>query len=157
MESSFSRDGQDVVNVNCLRDKSGKVVVDSEEIKRIWKDYMERLLNEENIWDKEVDCSVKEGPECLISREEVDRALKKMKNGKAPGQSGVVTEMLKASGNISVEWLTELCNSVIRERKIPEDWKKSAIVPAFKVKGDPLQCGSYRTIKLLEHCMRVLE
>ena len=116
-----------------------------------------RQHNEENIWDKQVDCSVKEGPECLVTREEVGRALKRMKSGKAPGQSGVMTEMLKASGNISVEWLTELCNSVIRERKIPEDWKKSAIVPAFKVKGDPLQCGSYRTIKLLEHCMRVLE
>ena len=32
----LARDGQDVVNVNCLKDKSGKVVVDNEEIKRIW-------------------------------------------------------------------------------------------------------------------------
>ena len=76
--------------------------------KRIWKDFMERLLNEENICDKEVDCSVKEGPECLISREEVDRALKKMKTGKAPEPSRVVTAMLKASGEVGVEWLTEL-------------------------------------------------
>ena len=56
----LARDGQDVVNVNCLKDKSGKVVVDNEEIKKIWKDYMERFLNEENIYGKEVDCSVKE-------------------------------------------------------------------------------------------------
>ena len=153
----LARDGQDVVNVNCLKDKSGRVVIDNEEIKRIWKDYMEHLLNEENIWDREVDCSVKEGPECLISREEVDRALKKMKNGKAPGPSGVVTEMLKASGEVGVEWLTEKCKSVIRERKIPEDWKKSVILPIFKGKGDPLECGSYRAIKLLEHGMKVLE
>ena len=56
-----------------------KVVVDNEEIKKICKDYMERLLNEENVWDKQVDCSAKEGPECLVTREEVGRALKKMK------------------------------------------------------------------------------
>ena len=80
-----------------------------------------------------------------------------MKNGKAPGPSGVVTDMLKASGEVGVEWLAELCNSVIRERKIPEDWKKSVIVPTFKGKGDPLECGSYRAIKLLEHGMKVLE
>ena len=67
-----------------------------------------RQHNEENIWDKQVDCSAKEGSECLVTREEVGRALKRMKSGKAPGQSGVMTEMLKASGNISVEWLTEL-------------------------------------------------
>ena len=49
------------------------------------------------------------------------RSEKRIKSGKAPGPSGVVTEMLKASGEVGVEWLTELCNSVIRERKIPED------------------------------------
>ena len=68
-----------------------------------------------------------------------------------------MTEMLKASGEVGVEWLTELCNRVIRERKIPEDWKKSEIVPIFKGKGDPLECGSYRAIKLLEHGMKVVE
>ena len=49
----------------------------------------------------------------IVSREEIGRALKKMKTGKAPGPSGVVTEMLKASEEVSVEWLTELCNSVL--------------------------------------------
>ena len=84
------------------------MIVDNEDIKKIWKDYMKHLLNEENICDKEVDCSMKEGPECLITREEVSRALKKMKSRKAPGHSGVVTEMLKASGEVGVEWLTKI-------------------------------------------------
>ena len=37
----------------------------------VWKDYMEKLLNEENIWDQDVTCDVKEGPECIVTREEV--------------------------------------------------------------------------------------
>ena len=153
----MARDRQDVVNVNCLRNKAGKVVVDTEEMKKVWKDYMEQLLNEENVWDQKVDSNVKEGPECSITRAEVETALKKTKSGKAPGQSGVVTEMLKASGEIGVEWLVDLCNSVIRERKIPEDWRRSVLVPVYKGKGDPLDCGSYRAIKLLEHGMKVVE
>ena len=36
----LARDGRDVVNVNCLKGKSGKMVVENEEMKRIWKDYM---------------------------------------------------------------------------------------------------------------------
>ena len=57
-----------------------------------------------------------------------------------------MTEMLKASGEVSVEWLTELCSSEIRDRKVPEDWKKTVIVPVFTGKGDPVVCGSYRVI-----------
>ena len=40
---------------------------------------------------------------------------------------------------------------------MPEDWKQSEIVPIYKQKGDPLECGNYRGIKLLEHGMKILE
>ena len=41
------RVGQNEVNVNCLRDNNGRVVVDNEEIKKILKGYMECLLKKE--------------------------------------------------------------------------------------------------------------
>jgi len=31
------------------------------------------------------------------------------------------------------------------------------ILPIYKGKGDPVKCGSYRGIKLLEHAMKVVE
>ena len=34
---------------------------------------------------------------------------------------------------------------------------ESILVPVYKGKGDPLVCGSYRAIKLLEQPMKVLE
>ena len=80
-----------------------------------------------------------------------------MKVGKAGGPSGVVSEMLKAAGEDGVEWVTDLCNAVVREGKIPEDWKKSWLVTVYKGKGDALECGSYRGIKLLDHVMKVFE
>ena len=84
---------------------------------------MEKLLNKGNIWDHNVESHTKEGPVCVIANEEVIRAFNKMSHGKATSQSGVLSEMLEASGLAREGWLTDLCNSVIQERKIQEDWR----------------------------------
>ena len=52
--------------------------------------------------------------------------------------------MLKAAGNEGTKWMTELCNAVVKDGKIPEDWSKSWLVNVYKGKGDALACGSYR-------------
>ena len=49
------------MNVNCLWKKDGIVKVDSEDIRKIWTDNMEKLLNKENILDHEVDSEADEG------------------------------------------------------------------------------------------------
>ena len=51
--------------------------------------------------------------------------------------------------------LLDLCNGIVKEGSIPEDWKSSVVLPIYKGKGDPMECGSYRGIKLLEHAMKV--
>ena len=35
----------------------------------------------------------------------------------------------------------------------PDDWKDSVTVPLFKGKRDPLNCGKYCGLRLLEHGM----
>jgi len=37
----------------------------------------------------------------------------------------------------------------VKEGCIPEDWKSSMVLPVYKGKGDPMECGSYRGIELL--------
>ena len=71
--------------------------------------------------------------------------------------TGVVSEMLKAAGGFGSRWMTDLINNIDKEGCIPDDWRKSILVPVYKGKGDPLVCGSYRAIKLLEQPMKVLE
>src|SRR5678815_3540652 len=66
-------------------------------------------------------------------------------------------DMLKVSGAEGTEWVTDVCNAVVRDGRIPNDWKKSWMVPVYKGKGDALECGSYRGVKLLDHVMKVLE
>ena len=51
--------------------------------------------------------------------------------------------------------MVDLINNIVKEGCIPNDWRKSILVPVYKGKGDPLMCGSYRAIKLLEHPMKV--
>ena len=36
-------------------------------------------------------------------------------------------------------------------------WKTSVVEPIFKRKGDVMNCGSYRGVKLLEHGMKIIE
>jgi len=82
-----------------------------------------------------------------------------MKRHKAPGLSGLVAKMIQATGDIGNQWILDLCrpNGIVKEGSIPEDWKSSVVLPIYKGKGDPMECGSYRGIKLLEHAMKVVE
>ena len=141
----------------CLKDDNGKTISGDENIKKRWKAYMEKLLNEENEWDEIIDVDKVEGPQQEISKEEVEKAIANMRNGKAAGPSGVVSDMVKAGGKTMVESFTDLCNGIIKEGKIPDDWTRSTIKMLSKGKGDPMSCGSYRGIKLLEHGLKIFE
>ena len=48
----------------------------------------------------------------------MSKALKHSKTGKAAGPSGVPSEMIKATGDKGVEWLTNPCNYIIAEGRL---------------------------------------
>ena len=73
------------------------------------------------------------GPSERISTLEVDAAIDKMKQGKSGGPTGLVSEMLKAAGETGTLWMTDVCNTVVRDGKIPEDWSRSWMVNVYKV------------------------
>ena len=101
-------------------------------------------------------CENVEGLSELIRRDEILKALRMMKKGKAAGTTGIV-EMFMADKDCSVEWLTSLCNLIVAQGRISDDWKSSILLLVFKGKGDAMECGSYRAIKLLEHAMKMIE
>src|SRR5208282_878816 len=153
------RNNNAVVGSGSVKDRDGNIAVDDSRIKEVWKEYFEKLLNEEFEWDKELleDASPTSGPAERITEEEVRVALAKTKVGKAAGPTGLVSEMLTASGETGVSWLTDLFNAIVKEGNIPADLKKSWMVSVYKGKGDALDCGSYRGIKLLDQVMKVFE
>ena len=89
------------------------------------------------------------GPIERVSREEVMKALGKMKAGKAVGPLEVSVEIMAVSWEIGIDVMVELCQSVLDERGMPDELELSVVVPIFKGKGDALNCGAYRGVKLL--------
>src|SRR6478735_3452443 len=52
MVKQIVRKNKDVTSCGCVRDKSGKVVTEEEKIRGVWKEYFDKLLNEEFSWDR---------------------------------------------------------------------------------------------------------
>ena len=66
MAKQMVRERQDITGLNCIKGASGKVTVDDKGIKDLWKENMEKLMNEENEWDHKISAGIKEGPaECI--------------------------------------------------------------------------------------------
>ena len=63
----------------------------------VMKDHMERIMNEENDWDHNMEGDAVEGPVVCVSREEALQASNEMKTGKAPGPSEVSLELIAAN------------------------------------------------------------
>ena len=54
--------------------------------------------------------------------------------------------------------LMELCHAILDGKGRPEDWATSVVaMPIFKVKGNVMNCGMYRGVKLLEHARKFVE
>jgi len=51
-----------IMRSNCLKGVSGKVIIEEKGINDSWKEYMEKLMNEEIAWDHRISAGVKEGP-----------------------------------------------------------------------------------------------
>ena len=52
--------------------------------------------------------------------------------------------MIAASGEIGIDVMVELCQSVLDERGMPDEWALSVVVLIFKRKVDATSCDAYR-------------
>ena len=152
----MKKEGRDVAGAKFVKDEEGDIKVNETEVQERWRGYFRNLLNEENPYRIEEARKV-EGPVERIEEEEVVSAMKEMKRGRAPGPSGVTSDLLKLAGKESVKELTRIFNEIMKKGELPEDWKSSYTIPIYKGKGDALQCGNYRGVRLLEHGMKIYE
>ena len=124
----------------------GKLRVDAEGKKSVWKQYFEGLGSDkieigrfDEEFRKEVEKEIgrmenesKEHENAVLDREfevvEVERALKQMKSGKAAGEDGILTEFLKEGKEGLWKALVILFNTVWRSECVPLDWGRGVIV-----------------------------
>ncbi|KAK3542203.1 hypothetical protein QTP86_018484 [Hemibagrus guttatus] len=152
------RDGKDVQQVRVIKDRDGRVLTSEESVQRRWKEYFEEMMNEENEREKRVEGvnSVEQKVD-KIRKDEVRKALKRMKSGKAVGPDDIPVEVWKCLGEAAVEFLISLFNRVLESERMPEKWRRSVLVSIFKNKGDVQSCSNYRGIKLMSHTMKLWE
>ncbi|KAK3539824.1 hypothetical protein QTP70_013337 [Hemibagrus guttatus] len=91
-----------------------RVLTSEESVQRRWKEYFEELMNEENEREKRVEGvnSVEQKVD-KIRKDEVRKALKRMKSGKAVGPDDIPVEVWKCLGEAAVEFLASLFNRVL--------------------------------------------
>ena len=159
LAKQMDRTNQDVVGENCVRNDKGELSLSDEEKMDAWVEHYARLLNVEFDWPRDLlpEVTPVEGPPPPITADLIRKALGKMKGGKAAGPSGIIAEMLKAAGEEGIEIVRELVEAVFSSGVIPEDWKESYILNLYKGKGDALERGNYRGLKLTDQVMKLLE
>ena len=142
-----------------MKNDAGEMSMSDDSKQKAWLEHYQRLLNAEFDWDPNhlSDESPVEGPPIPITIDMVKKAISQMKAGKAPGPSGIVVEMIRAAGDMGASMIRDLAAAIIRDGKVPSDWEQSFIVCLYKGKGDALERGNYRGLKLTEQVMKVLE
>ncbi|VDL77118.1 unnamed protein product [Nippostrongylus brasiliensis] len=126
------RAGLDVRVVRAVKSATGSVLRAPVEVKSRWEEYFKGLLNEEYPRESVRDAEPVEGPIKLWTEEEVQKAVKEMKIGKAVGPDRVPVEIWKVLGGYGIGWLTRFLNKITAEGRMPEAWRDSFIVPIFK-------------------------
>ncbi|KAI5724884.1 hypothetical protein M8J77_008337 [Diaphorina citri] len=80
-----------------------------------------------------------------------------MNNGKAVGADQIPAEVWKCLGEEGIDLLWGLVKKVMEQERIPNEWRRSVMIPIYKGKGDVQECGNYRGIKLMSHTMKIWE
>ena len=142
-----------------VKGKDGKILTEEDDVKNRWKENYQELYNTENPCSIDtlntIPVSINCEEEPRILREEVERAIKQLKVGKAPGYDSVTAEELKAAGEPGIGIMHQLCIKIWESETFPEDWGKAVITPIYK-KKDKLDCNNYRGISLLSHAGKVM-
>ena len=82
-----------------------------------------------------------------ITKEDVVKAVKSLKNGKTPGLDGISNEMLKASLPSCLKIYVKLFNTILNLGVFPKSWGRGIIVNIHK-SGNRSNTGNYRGITL---------
>ncbi|KAI8530451.1 hypothetical protein RHMOL_Rhmol11G0059300 [Rhododendron molle] len=163
LAKSREKRARDVSQVKCIKSIDSVVLVKDESIRDRWKSYFEKLLNEkhERGFGGEEVYVLGENIEYefyrRIQKFEVVKALKMMKPSKALGPDGIPIEVWKSLSDLGATWLTKLFNKIIMTRKMPDEWRRSTLVPIYKNKGDIQSYNNYRGIKLMSNTMKLWE
>ena len=140
-----------------LKNKSGDIISDRKSLILLVEEFYETLYrNRDNMENGQNRKVQNVGSEDIpdISTEEINYALKKMKNHKAPGEDSIVIESIKIGGKTLLNRIETLFNLCLKNQSIPKKWNNAIMILLFK-KGDNTNLENYRPISLLSHLYKL--
>ena len=143
-----------------VNDKNGNTLTNSEDRRKRWREHFMEILNREEPADpiNEEDCEQQDiadidtGP---VSKAEIRRAVKSLKNGKAPGEDMITAELLKADLEFTTDRVKDLIDTIWSLEKVPRKWKRGLIIKIPK-KGNLKECKNWRGVTLLPVVSKIL-
>ena len=87
-----------------------------------------------------------------ITLVEIRTCIKKLKNGKSPGNDDIINEYIKNTQDLLCPLYVKLFNKILDSGVFPTEWLTGVIVPLYKNKGEANDTNNYRGITLLS-CM----
>ena len=144
-----------------IKDDTGKLLTDPEEVRKRWKEYIEMLYDKNgkpkpgdlvlgSEGDINEDCK---GPDLIDS--EIVSAIGEMKKNKAVGVDNIPAEFWKVLGERGMKELIDLCKEMYEQGVWPEDHTRVIMMPLQK-KANAVECEDHRTISLISHASKIL-
>ena len=137
-----------------IKDRNGKDLTGTEEIKKRCQEYTEELYKKD-LHDPDNHNGVITHQKPDILECEIKWALGSITTNKARGGDGIPVELFQILKGDAVEVLHSTCQQIWKCQQWPQDWKRSVFIPIPK-KGNAKECSNYHTIALISHASKVM-
>ena len=133
------------------KDKNGNILFNQDEIAARWVEYIMELYEDHR--EQMSKFEITSG--ASITKKEIQKALRSLKDGRATGPDELPAEALKALDEHNIEIITSLCNIIYNSGMIPTEMKHSVFITLSK-KPKAMICTEFRTISLMSHVTKLL-
>ena len=127
MNCATSNTGRHPCTNTFLLNKSETTFRNKTEKAEIWKEHFDKLLNTED--PKElIKTENKESGEVEVEEitiEDVEKAVRNLRNNKVLGTDGIQSELIKYGGYKLLNRIYELVRQIWEEERIPAEWKET--------------------------------
>ena len=137
-----------------LKSKEGNFILEREKQMERWVEHYLELYSTMNTVSLDAIDSIIPLPEMAEldeepSLEELRKAIRALKCGKAPGSDGIPPEVIKRAESCLLPDLYELLLLCWNEGEVPQSMRDAKIITLYKNKGDRSDCNNYRGISLM--------
>ena len=141
------------VKMGTIKDRNGKDLTESKEIKKRWQEYTEIYKKGLNEPDSHVGMVTHLEPDILEC--EVKWALGSITTDKPSGSNRNPAELFQILKDDAVKVLHSICQHIRKTQQWPQDSKRSIFIPIPK-KGNAKECSNYLTVVVISYASKVM-